>query len=68
MSSYSPKLAHSVLIVGGAGFVGFHLVSYFVEHRSFSKIAILSRSATGSKKRVEGATYYTGDLMKHSEI
>jgi sterol-4alpha-carboxylate 3-dehydrogenase (decarboxylating) len=43
-------------------------VSYFVEHYSFSNVAVLSRSATGSKNRVEGATYHAGDLTRHSEI
>lgn len=68
ISPPSSTAAHSVLVVGGTGFVGYHLVSYFISRTSFTNIAVLSRSATGSKNRVEGATYHAGDLTKHSEI
>ncbi|KAF2123051.1 C-3 sterol dehydrogenase/C-4 decarboxylase, partial [Lophiotrema nucula] len=56
------------LVVGGVGFVGCHLVSYFIEHGSFERVAILSRSAATSRNRVEGAEYYVGDVTKHDEI
>jgi sterol-4alpha-carboxylate 3-dehydrogenase (decarboxylating) len=53
----------SVLVIGGVGFVGYHVVKAFVAQPSFGAVAVLSRSATSSKKNhVEGATYYDGSL------
>ncbi|KAH8667572.1 hypothetical protein BGZ60DRAFT_409544 [Tricladium varicosporioides] len=61
----------SVLIVGGCGFVGSHIVRSFVAQSTFASIAVLSRAAadvTNIKNHIKGATYYTGDLTNHTEI
>lgn len=68
MASSPLTASHSVLVVGGVGFVGYHLVSYFVEHKIFAKVAVLSRSAASSQNRVEGAEYHAGDLTAHDDI
>ncbi|KAH7132578.1 hypothetical protein B0J11DRAFT_522026 [Dendryphion nanum] len=68
MASTSSTSSHSVLVVGGVGFVGYHLVSYFVRHGSFKDITVLSRSATSSSNRVQGATYCIGDLTRDDDI
>jgi sterol-4alpha-carboxylate 3-dehydrogenase (decarboxylating) len=60
--------SHSVLVVGGVGFVGYHIVSYFIAHNSFKAVTVLSRSAASSSNRVEGATYLTGNLADHGDI
>ncbi|KAH7386040.1 hypothetical protein BKA66DRAFT_461375 [Pyrenochaeta sp. MPI-SDFR-AT-0127] len=58
----------SVLVVGGVGFVGFHLTSYFVSNKSFAKVHVLSRNAKSSKNNVNGAVYHNGDITKEDDI
>lgn len=58
----------TVLIIGGTGFVGHHLVSQFVSAPEFDRVFVLSRSCTTSKFRVSGATYLPGDLTDHGAI
>ncbi|TGO51342.1 hypothetical protein BCON_0163g00230 [Botryotinia convoluta] len=57
-----------VLIIGGCGFVGYHLVCHFVSNSKFSPIAVASRSAKQSKNKVNGATYHNVDLTDPSSI
>ncbi|KAF7943273.1 hypothetical protein EAE96_011203 [Botrytis aclada] len=58
----------SVLIIGGAGFVGYHLVCHFVEDATFSTITVASRRAQQSKDRVSAANYYNVDLSDVGSI
>ena len=58
----------SVLIFGGCGFVGYHIVRHFVKDPTFSSVAVVSRSAANSKNHVDGATYHSGDLTDHESI
>ncbi|CAG8982004.1 hypothetical protein HYALB_00004872 [Hymenoscyphus albidus] len=55
-------MSHSVLIFGGCGFLGCHLVKHFVQTPEFASVHIISRSATRSKFHIDGAIYHTGDL------
>lgn len=59
---------NTVLIVGGVGFVGHHLVSHFLADPSCIRVFGLSRSVASSRFRVEGAKYVRGDLTDHSSI
>ncbi|KAF2250969.1 NAD(P)-binding protein [Trematosphaeria pertusa] len=65
MASTAP---HTVLVVGGAGFVGYHLVSHFIAHATFAEVFVLSRSASSSKNRVEGAAYLSSDITNLASI
>ncbi|CAO2651922.1 Nn.00g002050.m01.CDS01 [Neocucurbitaria sp. VM-36] len=58
----------SVLVVGGGGFVGYHLTSYFITNKSFAKVHIFSRSAKSSKNNVNSATYHNGDITNEEQI
>lgn len=58
----------SVLVVGGVGFVGYHLTSFFVANKSFASVNVLSRHATASRNRVQGATYLNGDITDEDQI
>jgi sterol-4alpha-carboxylate 3-dehydrogenase (decarboxylating) len=58
----------SVLIFGGCGFVGYHIVRHFVKDPTFSSVAVVSRSAANSKNHLYGATYHSGDLTDHDSI
>lgn len=53
----------SILVVGGCGFLGYHLVQYFVQQASFSRILVLSRSAADNKNRINGVEYYSVDVV-----
>jgi sterol-4alpha-carboxylate 3-dehydrogenase (decarboxylating) len=60
---------HSVLVVGGCGFVGYHIVRSFAAQSTFETIAVLSRTAArNSDKHVEGVTYHTCDLTRHRDV
>jgi sterol-4alpha-carboxylate 3-dehydrogenase (decarboxylating) len=58
----------SVLVVGGCGFIGYHIVRYFVEAPEFSPVSVLSRSALQAVNKVDGATYIAGDLNDRDSI
>jgi sterol-4alpha-carboxylate 3-dehydrogenase (decarboxylating) len=59
---------HSVLVVGGCGFVGYHVVRHFAQAPQFTAIHVISRSAVDSKNKVEGVNYIAGDLGDHECI
>lgn len=56
----------SVLVVGGSGFVGFHITQYFLQQPSCTSIAVLSRSPRGNI--LPGVSYHSGDLSSPSEL
>ncbi|KAI9643443.1 erg26, C-3 sterol dehydrogenase [Ciborinia camelliae] len=58
----------SILVIGGCGFVGYHLVHHFVENATFSAVAVASRSANHSKNRISGASYHDVDLTDNGSI
>jgi sterol-4alpha-carboxylate 3-dehydrogenase (decarboxylating) len=58
----------SVLIFGGCGFVGYHIVRHFVKYPTFSSVAVVSCSAANSKNHVDSATYHSGDLTDRDSI
>lgn len=58
----------SVLVIGGCGFVGYHLVCHFVEDATFSIVAAASRSAHQTKDQVSGASYHDLDLTNDGSI
>ncbi|QSZ31314.1 hypothetical protein DSL72_000877 [Monilinia vaccinii-corymbosi] len=58
----------SVLVIGGCGFVGYHLVCHFAEDATFSSVAAASRSASHTKDRVSGASYHDVDLTEDGSI
>jgi sterol-4alpha-carboxylate 3-dehydrogenase (decarboxylating) len=64
----TPISEKAVLILGGCGFVGFHIVNHFVKDQFFSSVAVVSRSAANSTIRVDGATYHEGDLKNQESI
>ncbi|KAF1945967.1 NAD(P)-binding protein [Clathrospora elynae] len=58
----------AVLLVGGSGFVGHHITSNFIANKSFAKVNVLSRNATASKNKVQGATYLNGDITDEAQM
>ena len=60
-----PKLSTSVLVIGGCGFLGHHIVSQLLEP-STAKISVLDLRTT--KNRLQGATYYDGDITSPSTV
>ncbi|PSN65143.1 NAD(P)-binding protein [Corynespora cassiicola Philippines] len=65
----SPPNQPSVLVVGGCGFVGFHIVRHLVQDFTFSSVTALSRFATRSKQHhVDGAQYIDGDITNRASI
>ncbi|CAF9915728.1 MAG: erg26, C-3 sterol dehydrogenase [Heterodermia speciosa] len=50
-----------VLIVGGAGFVGYHITKCFREKAECSSLAVLSRNP--DQDMIPGVSYHTGDLL-----
>ncbi|KAF2257528.1 NAD(P)-binding protein, partial [Lojkania enalia] len=58
----------TVLIAGGADFIGYHLIFYVVEHKSFEDVVVLSLLATNSKNCIEGVDYYAGDITNYDNV
>lgn len=56
----------SVLVVGGCGFVGFHIVRHLLEDQSCTSVAVLSRNP--SRNRLAGVSYYAGDITSLDNI
>jgi len=59
---------HPVLVVGGCGFIGYHIVRHFVQAVKFSPIWVMSRSAANSANTVDGVNYIDGDLGDYETI
>ena len=56
----------SVLVVGGSGFVRFHITQYLLQQPSCTSIFVLSRSPR--RNVLPGVNYYTGDVSSPSEL
>ncbi|KAI4191166.1 MAG: hypothetical protein L6R41_000303 [Letrouitia leprolyta] len=65
MAESTAKLG-SVLIVGGAGFVGYQIAKVFLEQANCSALAVLSRHPF--QNTLQGVSYHTGDLLCPSEL
>lgn len=55
----------SVLVVGGSGFVGFHIVRHFLKQPRTSVSAI---SRNPERKALPGISYHEGDVSDSSKI
>jgi sterol-4alpha-carboxylate 3-dehydrogenase (decarboxylating) len=66
MESGSEPLLGSVLVIGGSGFVGYHITKYFLEQRSCISISVLSRNPR--RNVLAGVSYHTGDISNAAEL
>ncbi len=64
--SSSLDSAGSVLVVGGCGFVGFHIVRHLLNSSTFDSVSVLSRNPTAN--RLPGVNYQAGDITDISSI
>lgn len=56
----------SVLVVGGCGFLGFHLVRCLLEDPDCSTVSVLSRTPT--RNRLPGVSYHAGDITSPEAV
>lgn len=56
---------NKVLVVGGCGFMGFHIVKALVEDQIWS-VHVLSRGP--SRSRVNGAHYHPGSIISPKQL
>ena len=56
----------SVLVVGGSGFVGFHITQHLLQHPSCTSVSVLSRSPR--RNILPGVSYHTEDVSNRSEM
>ncbi|MCJ1370279.1 erg26, C-3 sterol dehydrogenase [Loxospora ochrophaea] len=64
-SSKSPKSLGSVLVVGGCGFVGHHIVQQLLESYS-AQVSVLDLRT--NRNRFSSVTYYDGDITSSSDV
>ena len=57
---------NTVLVVGGCGFVGYHVVNTFMQDSAWSSIHVLCRDP--SRNQVEGAHYHSGNLTSFERL
>ena len=50
----------SVLVIGGCGFVGFHIVRHFLLEPSCTSVSVISRTPTSN--RLPNVAYHAGDI------
>ena len=50
----------SVLVFGGCGFVGYHIVGHFLDESSCTSVSVVSRNPRDN--RLPGVSYYPGDI------
>ena len=55
-----------ILVIGGCGFLGHHIVKAFLDHPSHPTISVISRSPTHNF--LEGANYYPCDISDQSAL
>ena len=56
----------SAVVIGGCGFVGYHIVQALLKEPTCGPVSVISRSPT--LNRCEGVSYYTGDISNFDEI
>lgn len=56
----------SVLVVGGCGFLGHHIVQQLLEDPAVTQVSVVCRNP--SHDRYEKVDYYSGDISKEEEI
>lgn len=65
-SAASPETYGPSLVIGGCGFVGFHVVEALLEDPAWSPVSVISRNP--DHNRCEGASYHNGDICNSDEI
>ncbi|KAL8730201.1 MAG: hypothetical protein Q9181_004752 [Wetmoreana brouardii] len=66
MASPLPNQLGSVLVVGGCGFVGFHVVHHFLMDSTFTSVSVLSRNPRDN--RIHGVSYHPGDIADLAQL
>lgn len=56
----------SVLVVGGSGFLGFHIVRCLLEDPDCSTVTVLSRNP--NRNRLPGVSYHAGDISNPEKV
>lgn len=56
----------TVLVVGGCGFLGYHIVDAFLQDPAWSSIHVMSRNP--SRNQIEGAQYHSGSLTSFEQV
>ena len=54
------------LVIGGCGFVGFHIVNAMLKDSTWGPVSVINRNP--EVNRCEGASYYTGDICNFSKV
>ncbi len=64
-SEKSPKIVDSVLVIGGCGFLGYHIVSQLLDSTS-AQISVLDLRTTNN--RLPSISYYDGDITSEADV
>ncbi|KAK0514456.1 hypothetical protein JMJ35_003073 [Cladonia borealis] len=56
----------AVLVIGGCGFVGFHVVKALLEVKSWSSVHVMSRNP--ARNQLAGAFYHVGDMTSAAQV
>lgn len=64
-SERSPRSLGSVLVIGGCGFLGYHIVSQLLQFYS-AQVSVLDLRTT--KNRLPSVDYYNGDITSEADV
>ena len=56
----------TVLVVGGCGFVGHHIVKRLLDRKDGTNVAVMNRNT--SRRRLPGVEYYSGDITSEASV
>ncbi|KAE9374009.1 NAD(P)-binding protein [Stipitochalara longipes BDJ] len=68
MAEDPPKALGNVLVIGGCGFLGSHIVDHLLSSSSTSSITVLSRSCSKAPGKLPGVNYIDGDITKLQSV
>lgn len=66
--SQPPPNLGKVLVVGGCGFLGSHIVSYIVKHHPQTKVAVLDLRTNSNRNASPNVSYHDGDITDHAAM
>lgn len=67
-STQNPASLGKVLVVGGCGFLGHHIVDYIVKRHPSTQISVLDLRTSSNRSSSSNVAYYDGDITDFAAV